>query len=440
MYTLLARSSRLSRAPRFVMSPRVLWAVITAIIALVSCGRPAAADGPTFDVPVHQFQVTGNVFGSTGFVDDFNSGSLAPNWFVYFGTASESGGSLHLTSPGTPYPYYQFSNVVLYQSDVIGPVALKGHGDFVARSVWDASAPQLNNYQFFAIGNGTSAANQEDVAVGVWNFDAATAQVFGAPGPGFAAAQTHAYIAGGQFTNETSPVLLDPSQITGFIVFQIAYNDTTDVVTTSFSLDGGVTFQSPFPTNSFPRYNGGVSFSLVTDPVVLTPLCSAAPKAQCRSSEKSSFALRHFTNAKKNTMTWSWTKGAATTQAEFGDPIGTAGYALCIYTGSGSSLIGQATIPASATRWKRTATGYRYSDRAATADGITTATLRGSQLEKSMATVKGKGAGLPGLTLPVTAPITVQLVNGSNGLCWGTTYTAEQLHKNTPTQLNVKAP
>jgi hypothetical protein len=270
MYTLVTRSSKWLHAAHPAILRRALGTVLTVVIALVACRLPAAADGPTFDVPVHRFEATGNVFGSSGFADDFSSGSLAPNWVVYFGTASESGGALHLTSPGTPYPYAPFPQLVLYQSDVLGPVALKGFGDFVAWSAWDASAPQLNNYQFFAIGNGSSLADQEAVAVGVWNLDAATAQVFGAAGPGFAAVQTHAYLVGGVFiTNETSAVLLDPSLITGLIVLQIAYDDAADVVTTSFSLNGGATFQSPFSTNTFPRYNGGVSFSLVTDPVVL---------------------------------------------------------------------------------------------------------------------------------------------------------------------------
>ncbi len=157
-------------------------------------------------------------------------------------------------------------------------MALKGSGDFVAQSTWEPGVPQLNNYQYFAIGNGTSVANQEAIAVGVWNLDAATALAFEAPEPGFAANQTHAYIADGTFrTRETATVLLDPSAITRPLVLQIAYNDTTNVVTTSFSLDGGATFQSPFPLNSFPTYNSGVSFALVTDPVIVTVPAPATP-------------------------------------------------------------------------------------------------------------------------------------------------------------------
>jgi hypothetical protein len=145
-------------------------------------------------------------------------------------------------------------------------------------------------------------------------------------------------------------------------------------------------------------------------------------------------------DGRRDRMAWTWTKGAATTQAEFGDPTATADYALCIYAGTPSSRIGEAVIPASVGRWKPTATGYRYKDRSATADGITTVTLRAKALNKSKAVVKGRGAGLPDLVLPVTAPVTVQLVNRDNGLCWGTTYTAGQLLDNTPGRLKAKAP
>jgi hypothetical protein len=251
------------------------------VTATVTPARPTSTATPSppptpnvddvvFDVKVDRFEGTGNIFGPSGFADDFDGNSLGSTWGAYFGTASESDGFLHLTSPGTIYPYPPNPSVALVQTAVIGPVALKGLGDFVARSIWEASVLVLNNYQYFAIGNGTSFANQEAVAVGVWNLDAATALALGEPGAGFAANQTHAYIAGGTFvTRDTTTVLLDPSALTGPIVLQIAYNEAANQVITSFSLDGGATFQSPFPANGLPTYNSGVSFALVTDPVIL---------------------------------------------------------------------------------------------------------------------------------------------------------------------------
>ena len=139
-------------------------------------------------------------------------------------------------------------------------------------------------------------------------------------------------------------------------------------------------------------------------------------------------------------LTWKWVKGTATTKAEFGDPTTTADYALCIYSGTASSLIGQALVPASASKWRSVGTGYSYRDPTGTADGITSVTLRGSALNKSKAVVKGKGAGLLDRPLPVAAPLTVQLINGANGLCWGSSYSAAQILKDAAGQLKAKAP
>ena len=54
--------------------------------------------------------------------------------------------------------------------------------------------------------------------------------------------------------------------------------------------------------------------------------------------------------------------------------------------------------------------------------------------------MKGKSGGLPDLPVPVTAPVTVQLVNGDIGLCWGASYSAAQILKDAAGQLKAKAP
>jgi len=66
--------------------------------------------------------------------------------------------------------------------------------------------------------------------------------------------------------------------------------------------------------------------------------------------------------------------------------------------------------------------------------------LKASDSNKSKALVKGKGAGLPDPPLPVTAPLTVQLVNGDNGLCWSASYTTAQLLTNSRALLKAKIP
>jgi hypothetical protein len=171
-----------------------------------------------------------------------------------------------------------------------------------------------------------------------------------------------------------------------------------------------------------------------------TPLCVETPRGGCRSSEKSHLQLTYGKNSKMNKVAWKWIKGVATTQAEFGDPTMTTDYALCIYAGTAPSLIGQAIVPASSTKWSAAGTGYDYHDPAAQADGIEAITLRGSALNKSRATVYGKGASLPEVPLPVTAPVDIQLVNGGNGLCWSATYSNSDILKNDPRHLLAKAP
>ena len=47
--------------------------------------------------------------------------------------------------------------------------------------------------------------------------------------------------------------------------------------------------------------------------------------------------------------------------------------------------------------------------------------------------------GLTARPLPLGDPVTVQLVNSANGLCWGASYTGEQLLTNEVGQLEARA-
>jgi hypothetical protein len=64
--------------------------------------------------------------------------------------------------------------------------------------------------------------------------------------------------------------------------------------------------------------------------------------------------------------------------------------------------------------------------------------MKGSDQNKSKVQMKGKGAGLPDLPLPIAAPVTVQLVNGDNGICWGARYSGSELLKNETGRLKAK--
>jgi hypothetical protein len=105
-----------------------------------------------------------------------------------------------------------------------------------------------------------------------------------------------------------------------------------------------------------------------------------------------------------------------------------------------AALAGQALVPANTSAWSPISTkGYKYKDALGSADGISKAVLKGSAQNKSKVLVKGKGVGLPDFTLPIAAPVVVQLRNSASGICWGASYPEAQLIKNQVGLLKGKA-
>ncbi len=168
--------------------------------------------------------------------------------------------------------------------------------------------------------------------------------------------------------------------------------------------------------------------------------CLPTPRT-CRTAAKSILLVKDRADDNtKDKLIWKWIKGEATSQTEFGDPTATADYALCLYAGMPAGLVGQALIPASATNWLPLASkGYKYRDPNGTPSGVLKAILKGSTQNKSKALVKGKGDNLPDLPLPLDGPVTVQLVNGDSGLCFGAEYSGAQLLRNQTGLLKAKA-
>jgi hypothetical protein len=168
--------------------------------------------------------------------------------------------------------------------------------------------------------------------------------------------------------------------------------------------------------------------------------CPSAPQG-CRAAGKSRLFLRRSGDASRDRLSWSWSRGAATSQMEFGDPTATTTYALCIYAGASPALIDQLIIPAGATRWKLLGTaGYKYKDAIGAAEGIEKVLLKGSTQSRSKIRVVGKGTALPDVSLPVTEPMTVQLVHGDTGVCWDASYGSVQLLANDGGVLKARTP
>jgi cysteine-rich repeat protein len=174
--------------------------------------------------------------------------------------------------------------------------------------------------------------------------------------------------------------------------------------------------------------------------------CGPAPALGCRAARSTKGLLKikvHSVDGAKNELQWKWLMGAATTKSEFGDPVNTADYVVCLYDGSG--LLATLTAPAGGTCagklcWASKPTGFQYKDKDLTPDGLAQVWLGAGADGKAKIQVIGKGLNLPTLDLQsLVSPVTVQIKPSSDGLCWGATYSFPPATKNDATQFKDKA-
>jgi hypothetical protein len=152
--------------------------------------------------------------------------------------------------------------------------------------------------------------------------------------------------------------------------------------------------------------------------VTLGSPCGAAPAAGCRSAGKSKLLIK---GGSKRKFLWKWLNGEATDVADFAQPTTTTNYSLCIYAGTTTAII---DLPAGSS-WSSAGQGFKYKDKAGVSDGAQKASLKAGAAGKTKAMVKGKGPNLPtALIPPLGTPLTVQLVNDANDVCFESVYTA----------------
>jgi len=161
--------------------------------------------------------------------------------------------------------------------------------------------------------------------------------------------------------------------------------------------------------------------------------CTSAcqlPTATCRSAGRSLLLFEENPNGSRK-LNWDWRQGQTTTPAEFGDPTTTTRYAICVYDANG--LVLHAEVPAGAQCdgrpcWKPiSALGFRFKDRSQAHDG-----LQRIRLKSSGATIKVRGAGanLPTLTLPLLTPVMVRAFNSDTPVCWESAFAVGDVLKN----------
>lgn len=152
--------------------------------------------------------------------------------------------------------------------------------------------------------------------------------------------------------------------------------------------------------------------------------CDPLPAEGCRLpfvGGKSSILLLDKDTDTQDSLKWKWLRGSATSYFDFGTPLSSTEYALCLYDANG--LVLAALVP-TGNGWASGLHGFKYKSRSGTPEGVTQIQLKLGADGKAKVLVQGKGVDLrmPALETLVQ-PLRVQLRN-SEGPCWEAVYTA----------------
>ena len=174
--------------------------------------------------------------------------------------------------------------------------------------------------------------------------------------------------------------------------------------------------------------------------------CQIGPRSACKLTTaplKSVLQFKDRTPDVGDQVVFKWSKGQATQTADFGDPINTDDYALCLFDGVGGLLF-ESRAPAGDTCgtkpcWRALGIkGFSYKDALHTPEGVDKIILKAGLQGKAKTQFKGKGDNLPAFSLPLSLPVTAQL-QAENGQCWEATFSTAGSKKNDATQFKGKS-
>ncbi len=160
--------------------------------------------------------------------------------------------------------------------------------------------------------------------------------------------------------------------------------------------------------------------------------CPPAPRQGCRIGRVGVLRIGDRFDDRFDRINFDLRYAERTELVEFGDPIGSDDYQLCVY-GNGN-LAGEVLIP-SGPEWTAEATSYSHKGGHVGADGLTYAGLRAGAHERSRVWMRAGGPDVPAIALPLAEPVVAQLQNDASPLCFEASFAGpDQVLENSQTR------
>ena len=157
--------------------------------------------------------------------------------------------------------------------------------------------------------------------------------------------------------------------------------------------------------------------------------CTSAPITGCRQSVvagASRLVLKDRASDRGDLFKWKWSKGEATSKADFGNPVVDTAYQICLYDNTAGLLATGAEADntcAGRPCWRERPGGFRFADRDQTT-GLRIVHLKAGTEGRAKIRVLGRGENLSMPDLPLASfPLKVQAVN-TEGECWESTFSS----------------
>jgi cysteine-rich repeat protein len=166
----------------------------------------------------------------------------------------------------------------------------------------------------------------------------------------------------------------------------------------------------------------GCSSTCQTEPFIGCPLTPLAGCLSPTATAKSQLKIKNTGVPSKSQLQWKWGSGAETTFAQFGSPMATDDYALCIYD-NGTRIYRGAVPPGGDCSgkpcWKSNPKGYQFKSKTLQPDGIQQLKLKAGAAGKAQIQIKAKGALLQVPDIgALSGPLVVQVRRAGDPICW----------------------